>query len=569
MIRLKDRTLLVETSTLTAEITDGFITSLRDKEGGRQWLRPVDAQSRSALQLVYASGKAVGFGGRGARIEPRLLGDDRAEIRFHGWDADGVIAISECPRTGSLLIEPAAYSSTPGVLACRWNIAGLADGLELVAPFYQGVRLAIDDELLRVRRWVWPWTWEAGLAILQGKGGGLWVHAQDTQYRYKAMKVGDGEDRRCLGFDTEAYGPLDGSLGAGGLCWRVNVFRGDWQGPAREYRDWLWRAYALRDREQQRKAWATDISLAISWCRGNADLLDALAARVDPRRVLIHFSNWRTDPYDENYPTYDASPEARAFIAKGAAMGYHIMPHCNSVDMDPTHPVYATLRDFQYRDVAHKGLHGWAWDSDRHAWLSVPASNVALLENRPSKVMVKIHPGLAMWRSILAESIQKGLSELETDSVFIDVTLCSYNLHNCLVENTTSTEGMKRVIDQVAAVRTGPSGHAGLAVGGEGLNEITMQGLSFGQAHLFESWSKSVAGLERAGGCPLNALLFGGLARTFGYSNLGGRDDEQVMRSRVHLSLGAIPTLTSPSAQDILQPSKHVNELLDMAAAAR
>ena len=232
MIRLRDRTLLVETRTLTAEITDGFITSLRDKEGGRQWLRPIDAQSRSALQLVYASGKAVGFGGRGARITPRLLGDDRAEIRFHGWDADGVIAISECPRTGAMLIEPAAYSSTPGVLACRWNLAGLADGLELVAPLYQGVRLAIDDELLRRRRWVWPWTWEAGLAILQGKGGGLWVHAQDAQYRYKAMKVGDGEDHRCLGFDTEAYGPLDGSLGAGGLCWRVNLFHGDWQGPA-------------------------------------------------------------------------------------------------------------------------------------------------------------------------------------------------------------------------------------------------------------------------------------------------------------------------------------------------
>jgi len=145
------------------------------------------------------------------------------------------------------------------------------------------------------------------------------------------------------------------------------------------------------------------------------------------------------------------------------------------------------------------------------------------------------------------------------DGVFIDVTLCSHNLHNCLVENTTSTEGMKLLIDQIGQLDNG------LAVGGEGLNEITMQGLSFAQAHLFHSHHATCEGLERAGGCPLNAFLFDGLCRTFGYSRLSGKTAEEVLRSRVHLALGAIPTITGPTAEEIRNPSSHVRELLERA----
>ena len=113
----------------------------------------------------------------------------------------------------------------------------MQDDLDLVAPFFQGVKLKLDDPLL-ARRWFWPQFWEAGLAILQGRQGGFWVHCQDDRYRYKALNIEGGE----LGFETEAYGPIDASLGAGGLVWRLNVYQGDWQVPAGIYRDWLWRA---------------------------------------------------------------------------------------------------------------------------------------------------------------------------------------------------------------------------------------------------------------------------------------------------------------------------------------
>ena len=42
-------------------------------------------------------------------------------------------------------------------------------------------------------------------------------------------------------------------------------------------------------------------------------------------------------------------------------MGFRAMPHMNAIDMDPTHPTYTTLRDFQYREVESRRLQGWTW----------------------------------------------------------------------------------------------------------------------------------------------------------------------------------------------------------------
>jgi len=555
MITVTNNRIYADTKTLTATIENGFLTSLRSKlDGGEEYLRLVSLPA-SALQLVYPGQGVVDVvGPLAATIGGHPLSAHAAQLRFSGWDADGVLTVTEDLETGDLIFEPSAYSSRPGVLSCRWLLPGIREDLELVAPFFQGVKLPLSDPLLQ-RRWFWPQFWEAGLAILQGRQGGFWVHCRDDRYRYKALNIEGG----VPGFETEAYGPIDASLGAGGLLWRLNVYQGDWKTPASAYRDWLWEAYNLRAAEAARKPWIHDLRFALSWYNGDPAILDAIAQRVDPSKVLIHYSNWRTDPYDENYPTFEPSDVAKAVFSKAHDMGFHIMPHCNSVDMDPTHPAYHYLRDFQYRDVQTRRLLGWGYDSDSGQVLGVPDSYHSLSQNRFRKVMVKIHPGLAMWRSILAEHILKAVQKVSTDAVFIDVTLCSHNLHNCLVESTTPTEGMKRLIAQVADLGEG------LAVGGEGLNEITMQGLSFAQAHLFLSWQSNCEGLERTGGCALNDFLFGRLCKTFGYSGLSGRNEAEELRMRLHDEHGAIPTVVVRSAQEIISPNRAVQRALDMA----
>jgi hypothetical protein len=554
MVTVRDDAIVADTATQTAVFRRGFLVALTSKRDGERWVE-LPEPAGSALVLVYPGQPAVDVvGNLAATVSVHELSPTSAQFRCAGWDADGVLTVSEDPATGEVLVEPSAYSSRRGVLACRWRLPGVRDDLALAAPFFQGVKLPLADPLL-ARRWFWPQFWEAGLAILQGADGGFSVHCQDARYRYKALNIAGGE----LGFETEAYGPLDGSLGAGGLVWRLGCHQGDWRVPAAAYRQWLWRAYDLAEQAALRPAWLRELRFALSWYNGDPAILDALATRLDPRGVLLHYSQWRTDAYDENYPTYQPSDAAKAVIAKARAMGFHIMPHCNSVDMDPTHAAYAFLRDFEYRDVQTRRLLGWGYDPQAGGILGVPNSTHRLAGNRRRKVMVKVHPGLAMWRSILCEEIRAALAQAPTDAVFIDVTLCSHNLDNCLVEDTTASEGMNRLIRQIQGL------DGGLAVGGEGLNEITMQGLSVAQAHLFSSWHASVDGLARTGGCALNDFLWGDLCRTFGYSRLSGRSEEEALRMDVHAAHNALPTVTIQTADEILNPNPAVARELERA----
>ena len=551
MITVKGNTLTVSTKTLDAVLESGVLVSLRNKDG-KEYLTGA-AKETHALEIVWRGGdhRPVSDGTKTA-VYSVPLSDTCAEIRFDSLNGVGVLTVTEDGENGDLLIEPEVSSARYGVLAARWTLGGYNAGMKLTAPFFQGIDMDPEDELIRGRKWIWPHRWEAGLAILHDGEGGFWVHCRDTAYRSKSLLTGEG---RTLSFDAEAWGPLDRSLSAGGLTWRVNVFEGGWQVPAAAYRDWLWEAYSLRREEARRPAWQGDIRLALSWAPADAALLDALAKRVDPRTVLLHVPHWRVHGYDQCYPDFTPSEEFREYLKYARSLGFHVMPHANSVDMDPSMPEYKYVGDFKYRELESGSLMGWSWG------IPMPHTNKALDENRQYNVMVKIHPGLALWRAILAENIDRALAALDygTDVVFTDVTLCSYNLDNSLVDNTTTMEGMARLIDHVSRI------HGGLAVGGEGLNEITMRKLSFAQVHLFD-FNLNGEPLARTGKCDLNRFLFGRLTVPFGYSGLGGRDGDEEIRSRVHLEHGAVPTIIVGGADEIERPTPEVDRMLKLAA---
>lgn len=555
MLTITGTTIHVDTITLTAVIENGVLVSLKRNADGREYIR--GSSARAPLHLIYSGQDLVPLGNEsGDKITVLPINEHRAEVRIESWNGDGIITIAEDVQTGDLIIEPSGYASRPGLRTCRWTLTGIDPSLKLVAPLWQGVRLTLDDPIIQKQHFPWPFEWQAGLAILQDDhGGGFWVHCQDSHYRYKALHVGGDDLTYSLGFDTESYGPLDNSLGTGGLAWRINVFAGEWQVPAATYRDWLEQTY--QPARTPRPDWLHDLRFAVSWCPCDTAILDALAKKTKPRNVLLHIPGWRSDGYDQNYPTYLASPIGRAFIAQAQTMGFRAMPHFNSVDMDPTHPAYSYLRDFQFREVESKRLQGWTWADGQVKPLQ--ESNTARLRHQDKNTMVKVHPGLSMWRSILTENVRMAVDDLALQLVFLDVTLCTWNLHNCLVENMTPTEGMKHLIAQVAAIGNG------LTVGGEGRNEITMQDSALAQVHLFRSSHHSIDGLERTSNAPVNEFLFGKWCRSLGYAFLSGATEEEHMRMRLHTSLGAMPTVTINTAAEIDNPNPAVAEMLQLA----
>jgi Domain of unknown function (DUF6259) len=546
---------IVETATLSAELDMGLLVSIVRKSDGRK-LISCSGDDQSALQLIYSGGETVPLGGEiGDKVTCIQLNDNLAHVRIESWYGDAVIAVSTDRATGDLIVEPSGYSSRPGQRACRWLLTGFGSSLELVVPVFQGLHIPLDDPLVAGTHWRWPVGWEAGLAMLQSQSGGVWVHCRDTEYRFKALQIGIPDNPLCLGLETDAYGPLDNNLSSGGLAWRINVYDGDWREPAARYRDWMSEAYNMRDR--QWPEWVEKIKLALSWVPTDPGMLDALAGRVPPGNVLLHVPFWRTDEYDENYPTYNASPEGRAFILKALKMGFHAMPHFNSIDMDPSNPAYDYIRDFQYRELETKKVAGWSWLNQ--ASRPVPESNAARMRHREHKTMVKVHPGLAMWRSILADNMLPAIRELSLETVFLDVSMHARNLHNALVDNMTTAEGMLRLTRLIGSLENG------VVVAGEGRNEINMQHQAFAQVHLYKSSGSSIKGLERLKPCPLSEFLFGSWCRSFGYSGLGGSTADERLRMQMHIDLGSIPTLTVGSAAEFKNPNPAVKQILMLA----
>lgn len=559
MIKVDGNIITVTTKSQTAVFSSGVLVSLSDKTG-RKYIE--NDGSGEALYIVYRSNEQIPLKNTGhGTVTARKISETEAEYFLEAWDGDGVIDISEDRETGDIVIEPEVTSARSGIIAARLPFTGIDDNLNLIAPFYQGINMRPDDELLTGRKWTWPKDWEAGFAIMcdNESGDGFWVHTRDSSYRPKSMMTGQGTSKADIAFDSEAFGPIDENRSAGGLAWRINVFKGGWRVPAGIYRDWLWKAYDLEKEESRRREWTKDISFAVSWCPSSIDYIDELTKHVDPRKTLLHLPGWRKFGYDQNYPDYTPSDSFKEFIAYAENKGFRCMPHANSIDMDPSMPEYRFLQDFKYRELESGRFLGWGYEEGKI--LGVPSSNKALDVNRERNVMVKIHPGLAIWRSILTKRIDEALDQLNriTDAIFIDVTLCSWNLMNALVDNTTSMEGMKKLISQVEGIGDG------LVVGGEGLNEITMQNLSFAQAHLFDSHHATRNGLERCGGIDLNNYVFGRLCRTIGYSNLNGQTENAVLRERIHEEHGAIPTITDVSIENLRSPNKELKRVFDLA----
>ena len=140
---------------------------------------------------------------------------------------------------------------------------------------------------------------------------------------------------------------------------RVNCFEGGWRTPAKIYRDWYWAAYDLAAEKAKRLPWLSDVTMAMCWTDTNTACLDALAKQVDPSKVLLHMAQWRDYKYDQDYPEYDPSAAAAKYIEYGASMGFHIAPHMNSMEIDPSHPVYRILSDYQMLHTDTKTVYGW------------------------------------------------------------------------------------------------------------------------------------------------------------------------------------------------------------------
>jgi hypothetical protein len=551
-------TVEAKTPKLTAVFKGPRLVSLADASGRSLALHKGD-DGPPALELLFADGKPQAVGeGPYARVHAAQISQSVAHIYVEDVEGDACLRLSTDPA-GRLTVEPSAQTLRHGLGAVRWNVSGIAPGFKLVAPLFQGCRQDLEHCLVTIRRWEWPFTWEAALAILQGDGFGWSLCCHDRLSLPKALKVGHENDPRTLAFDTEALGPWDANTAVGSLGWVIDVYQGDWPVAAREYRHWLEATYDYASLRALRPQWAGDIRLALQWCPCDMAILEAAAKVVPPESILVHIPRWRSDAYDENYPEYVPSDEGRKFVREAVGRGFRILPHFNYFAIDPGHAIFSRVRDFVLRDVVTKRLMGWRWKDG--GCPPFPQGHGMIDQLRREKVMTYLHAGSSTWRRELLRRASEALADLGAPAIFVDQTLCTFNLDNSLVENLTSTEGMLWLTRELCELDGRP------AVGGEGRNEMCMQYQTFAQAHLFWSHHKSCPCFDELDPVPVGEVLYGDLCRTMGYTNLAGDTPQSQWRLTVHEKLGTIPSLAVKEARQIEEPTPGARRVLDRAAS--
>ncbi|HQM47843.1 MAG TPA: DUF6259 domain-containing protein [Candidatus Hydrogenedentes bacterium] len=359
-----------------------------------------------------------------------------------------------------LVIQQQAECPQKGLWGVEWSVPGIPLDQNIIVPGHSGVRLTAATP----GSWFtfdYPMSWEAQLVIVEGEGAGFYVWARDPDARFKRLAVERSRTGWRLRFVSMAYAPFEETAGLTSPEWRIGAYTGDWRVPARRYRDWMVREFAPTRLEEQQPAWLKDIRCFVIT---GLDLegLENLGKNLDPAQTIVYVPGWRSQGYDRDYPDYDEVIDGvRPFIEHAHALGFRVMLHVNYFGVDPLNALYPQFEPYHVRSPW--GKHEKEW------WLWTRA--------KPEIKFAYINPACKAWRDLFVERMSRLCAEYAVDALHLDQTLCIYNDQNGRIDGMTMAEGNIALHQQLRQALPG------VALSGEGLNEITYRHEAFAQRH--------------------------------------------------------------------------------------
>ena len=528
--------LTVISATFTATMTMGDLSSLVDGSGNA-FVTNTAADPGVLIHWVDGDRRAM------AEQGPASVGPgERVERTFTSFD--GVAgSLAKCayevlPGGGDLVITQSCTSPLPGVWGVEWGIANIPLEMNVIVPGQSGIKLTSN---------MGPWTfdypqqWEAQMVVVEGVGRGFYVWAEDAEGRYKRLSVNRQANGWRLGFATINYAPFDALTNCASVRWHLNVYEGDWRVPAKRYRDWAeanLRPVLLQD---QQPAWVKDIRCCIIMGLSVPNL-EALTNHFDPAQTLLFVPDWRQAGFDHDYPTYDQPfPEMLPFIQRAHALGFRVMLHVNHFGCDPLNPLYAQFEPFQVRSPWGNHEKEW-WTMDYGS--GIEPVNIAY-----------INPAYTPWRELFVARMVELCTNYSVDALQLDQTLVIENDHNGLIGGLSMLQGNLALHRELRAAL--PQ----VALGGEGLNEVTYRYESFAQRHAFIGvWIEFHGGWQskwkRAGlqiSHPISSYLLRPYTIMYGFLGMAAPSEGQPYAAwqEAYQHWGVIPTVKLVAPLDI------------------
>ncbi len=472
-------------------------------------------------------------------------------------DGSALVTIAEASADASdIIFRQTAQGTVPGVWGCQWGIAGLGDErATLIVPAWSGVEFR-KGAPFREGVFDWPGAWEAQMVIVQGARGGMWIRADDPDDRFKGLSIRRHRGLTDLGFRTYNEGPRADHRAAESVTWRLGFYTGDWRVPARQFRDWMARSAGLTPLAAQQPAWVAGIrSVVILRTAPGPEamaetraILTRLTEWVTPSKTLLYTPNWRRDPYDLNYPDYTAHEGFRELVDVAHTLGYRVMPHTCYYGVNLENPEYAALKPYHVRDANSGDLITYEW------LFSDPVPHIAM-----------IHPGAQVWRDLYVQRCREAAERYRADAFHLDVTLV-------MPDVTQRADGLNTIGGNVAFHRDLRSALAPVALGGEGLNEVSCRHEAFAQTHgllAVNSVPGTPARVANDAGIdcshPISAYLLSPFTRWYGYLGYPPPDASPLYRgwTRAYESWGVAPTLAFPTLAGLQNPNPDLHVRLE------
>jgi hypothetical protein len=496
------------------------------------------------------------------RVNTTKVDERTVEFLFQSEDGQTSLRMnfSLDPNTGDLLVRQKGTGNRQGLSGIRFGLGGIVCNGNLLLPSFNGIKASRGKSFMPFESasWSWPTGWQFPLALFQDILGGFWVHAQDPEGHFKSLSYQYADNGTWnVAFDTINQAPFPPRVAAESVTWRINMYAGDWTVPVDRYKAWAYQAYGMAGKQRFRPAWVDDIRLVIKHADYIPDdqivpYLDRLQKLVDPRKTLLFMTNWE-EYLAAQVPHWVANPKGIKFNQEARNRGFRTMYFANYIGITPNHPEFERFKPYFIKNPYTGDIEGWNLKAE---WsVETPIQ------------LYYVSPAAKAWRDYQIGAFKALLEKYPADGLFIDQSFLMFNDGNGLVDGQNTVQG------NLAYHRELAEAIPGVAIGGEGVNEITMQYQSFCELHPLGlhveidgqgkslGWQVTPAAFDRI--VPLVSRYILPHTRPIGYLAFPETSSPFYTgwRDSLHIYSG-IPTITRPSMADLEDADSEVRHVM-------
>ncbi len=505
---------LAETDRYRVRFENGVLMHFHNKLTQETYTLPQQGPSgaRSGISIQHEEGQygRHEFVDERWDVETKRLTPLSVEVAYHSdYRLDKTVRtrIGIDADTGDLVIQQHGISKH--IVAVTWGCGYLnSQEVDLILPAHGGEIIDAATEI-GVRGYEYPERWEAQLAILQGEDGGFFVRSTDTTFRFKEAYYVRSAEHFGISFQTDNPAPFRDKNEITSVEWRLNVYQGDWQVPARIYRNWMETTF----QPKEPPAWVKDLELVIYAPYNPLDpsILPRLAEHVNPSTTLLYVIGWY-DPTMGLEPDYPPVPEFGDYLEAAHAYGFRVMPRITFHGCSPYSPLYPEFEKYQFRHPirGHKG--GFQLDNPTYDY--------------PTAF---INPASKKFRKYVVEQMKTLYETYPIDALHLDINTSVTNDANGLIDGLTAAEGNVLLHQEFAEAMPG------VVLGGENVHEVT-----FFNTNLAQRWS-----YHNKQPHPISSFLFSTWTIPYGFHvpNPDGEPELYQKWQEAYVVWGVLPTI--------------------------